>query len=163
MKEKYQILHLTPATSPPDTLRPGRPKDPIPRGVCLAASAPFDRREARIRENNGKKSEGTPYWEGTKLLREQQKFISMSNQGWSSLLYVTYSHPELSKALHMRAHPGHCATVGRQRNSQLPPRETPHRWADQWKGSAPSVQEDCRGSPARTLHSSKIPEQKLPA
>ena len=96
MKEKYQVLHLTPATSPPDTLRPGRPKDPIPRGVCLAASAPFDRREARIRENNGKKSEGTPYWEGTKLLREQQKFISMSNQGWSSLMYVTYySHPEL--------------------------------------------------------------------
>ena len=131
MKEKYQVLHLTPATSPPDTLRPGRPKDPIPRGVCLAASAPFDRREARIRENNGKKSEGTPYWYGTKLLREQQKFISMSNQGWSSLMYVTYSHPELSKALHMRAHPGHCATVGRQRNSQLPPRETPHRWADQ--------------------------------
>ena len=39
MKEKYQVLHLTPATSPPDTLRPGRPKDPIPRGVCLAASA----------------------------------------------------------------------------------------------------------------------------
>ena len=72
MKEKYQVLHLTPATSPPDTLRPGRPKDPIPRGVCLAASAPFDRREARIRENNGKKSEGTPYWYGTKLLREQQ-------------------------------------------------------------------------------------------
>ena len=62
MKEKYQILHLTPATSPPDTLRPGRPKDPIPRGVCLAASAPFDRREARIRENNGKKSEGTLYF-----------------------------------------------------------------------------------------------------
>ena len=57
MKEKYQVLHLTPATSPPDTLRPGRPKDPIPRRVCLAASAPFDRREARIRENNGKKSE----------------------------------------------------------------------------------------------------------
>ena len=98
MKEKYQVLHLTPATSPPDTLRPGRPKDPIPGRVCLAASAPFDRREARIRENNGKKSEGTPYWEGTKLLREQQKFISMSNQGWSSLMYVTYSHPELSKS-----------------------------------------------------------------
>jgi hypothetical protein len=29
MKEKYQVLHLTPATSPPDTLRPGRPKDPM--------------------------------------------------------------------------------------------------------------------------------------
>ena len=115
MKEKSQILHPTPATSTLDTLRPGRPEDPIPRGVCLAASAPFDRREARIRENNGKKSEGTPYWYGTKLLREQQKFISMSNQGWSSLMYVTYSHPELSKALHMRAHPGHCATVGRQK------------------------------------------------
>ena len=56
MKEKYQVLHLTPATSPPDTLRPGRPKDPIPRGVCLAASAPFDRRDARVRENIGKKS-----------------------------------------------------------------------------------------------------------
>ena len=96
MKEKSQIIQPTPATSTPDTLRPGRPKDPIPRRVCLAASAPFDRREARIRENNGKKSEGTPYWEGTKLLREQQKFISMSNQRWSSLMYVTYySHPEL--------------------------------------------------------------------
>ena len=155
MKEKYQVLHLTPATSPPDTLRPGRPKDPIPRGVCLAASAPFDRREARIRENNGKKSEGTPYREGAKLLREQQKFISMSNQGWSSLVYVTYSHPELSKALHMRAHPWHCTTVGRHRTSQLFQRETPRRWADLGKDFVTNGREACRGGPARTLHLSK--------
>ena len=63
MKEKSQILHPTPATSTLDTLRPGRPEDPIPRRVCLAASAPFGQREARVRENSGKRSVGTTYWQ----------------------------------------------------------------------------------------------------
>ena len=33
-------------------------------------------------------------------------------------MYVTYPHPELSKALRMRAHPWHCAKVGRHRTAR---------------------------------------------
>ena len=55
-KERHiQILHPTPTLTTQDTLRQGRPEDPIPRGVCPNASVTFERREAGVRENIEKK------------------------------------------------------------------------------------------------------------
>ena len=77
---KSQILNPTPTLMTQDTLRPGRPEDPIPRGVCPNASAALERREAGVRENIDKKSEVTCI--GKDQNAERPSVIS--NQGWQA-------------------------------------------------------------------------------
>ena len=78
--KKSQLLHLTPTLTTQDTMRPGRPEDQIPRGVCPNASVAFQRREAGVRENVEKKSE--VYSTGKDHKAERPSMTS--NQGWPS-------------------------------------------------------------------------------
>ena len=77
---KSQILNPTPTLMTQDTLRPGRPEDPIPRGVRSNASAALERREAGVRQNIEKKSEVN----STGKDQNAERPSMISNQGWPS-------------------------------------------------------------------------------
>ena len=103
---KSQILNPTPTLMTQDTLRPGRPEDPIPRGVCPNASAALERREAGVRENIDKKSEVTCI--GKDQNAERPSMIS--NQGWpSSKLSATSAGNSSSLGGSMRRFRAQCS------------------------------------------------------
>ena len=86
--------------------------------------------------------------------RRTQKFKILNKD-------VLHYGETLFKKLRSRQRPETKASL--RQNAQLPLQENPRHWTDVRRDSASSGQERRSGGPARTLLSSKIPEETLPA